>query len=407
MATRSSSRLSAQTSKSKGPQGNKRPAIGKAKATPAKKPKTAPSPRLDPDDSNDSESEVDFAASKTSLSIREMVAQCVAEEIPAAVSNAVKESIPALIESINNKATSDDSSEVSHESQSVASALAEDISGDTDSDGESDKLNDVGLAPDINVSPELKAKCIGDKYYSFGKLLYKEPDDKMLTLKAKASGGSIKSLMVDPNENSVKIRNIGQWDRAFTIHQYMYVEAHPEAALGLIRHGSIIKDMAWRGLCWQQYDENFRRHRSRNPKAYPYGVIVPTLWSTWAIPRAITAAAGTSQVIGNQGYRQQNGYQSNRQQNMNRGNRSNWSQSNNKGRWQQNSFMNNSQVPRNNNGRFGSEGNHFNPGPSAPRSARICFRFNERNVCKKPPCTFKHVCSKCGQANHGAVACNA
>ena len=40
-----------------------------------------------------------------------------------------------------------------------------------------------------------------------------------------------------------------------------------------------------------------------------------------------------------------------------------------------------------------------------PEKQVPCQRFNKSGFCAKPPCTFAHVCNKCGRNNHPGIRC--
>ena len=234
--------------------------------------------------------------------LQEIVSKAVAEALPSAVSQAVKAAVPAIVSTMP---LASGNAVGSNEAGATALIAAADITG-----GEvENKIQSVALPPDLHVSESLKSKITGDKYVNFGKLLYKDQDESKFTLKLNSSTMNSKSpsFVVDTNENSVKIRYIEVWDKAFTIFQYRYVIAHPEQVQGLIMHGRLIKDMAWRGFGWLQYDEQFRRLRETDPAAYPWGVIEPNLWATWALPRGI-GQFSIDNTIGRGQYRASQGF---------------------------------------------------------------------------------------------------
>ena len=40
-----------------------------------------------------------------------------------------------------------------------------------------------------------------------------------------------------------------------------------------------------------------------------------------------------------------------------------------------------------------------------PANQIPCQRFNKSGFCAKPPCTFAHICNKCGRSNHAGIKC--
>ena len=373
----------------------------------------APAKKQKPNESmvqeDDSVSEVDFP------SLQDMVNEAIAKALPGVVSKAVTEAIPQLVAAmppLQSVPVGTDLVGGQSQSREAALSVAANIAG-----GEvENKVQSVALPPDLHLSEDQKSKIVGDKYVKFGTLLFRDQqNEKKLTLKLNSSSNS-PSFVVDPNENSVKIRYIEVWDRAFTIYQYRYVQAHPEQAQGLLMYGRLIKDMAWRGLGWLQYDEQFRRLRETDPNAYPWGAIEPNLWATWALPRAIGQFSNNSNTIGRGQSRGGRGYF-----NSGMGFENSFGRSSNNGHQGGNSFSNGYAGNSGRGHSFGFSGRGTSFGSN--RGSRFanrqfgnnrqangnnmrppCFRFNAGRYCRQP-CDFGHVCMRCGSNGHGENNC--
>ena len=261
------------------------------------------------------------------------------------------------------------------------------------------------MPPDLHLSDDKKSKIAGEKYVKFGSLLYKDKqNEQKFTLKLNASNSfNANSFVVDPNENCVRIKHIEVWDKAFTIYQYCYLKSHPEQAQGLLMYGRMIKDMAWRGFCWLQYDEQFRMLRETDPKAYPWGSIEPTLWSTWAIPRVGGQFNLRGQFNGRGQGRGYRGYMHNQGQNS--------GYANYQDSYASDGFGRGCGFGRFRNNSFGNRGHRFNSRPAGnfgfnanSRADKLCFRFNAGRSCRQP-CIYKHSCLKCGADGHGELNC--
>ena len=408
VGTRSSTRLqtaagvngSASKRKSTPASKAKPPAKKAKKSAPQKKVVKAKAPakssvRVPDDEGNDdSDSEISFDETE------------VAQEHGQVQEPSVTQQLLARIEELEQAAAQ---ASVVTAAEQTAFAVAGNIMGDGEST--SQKLNSPSLPPDIHLKPEMIAKIGGNKFVNFGKLLYKnDRDDKKFTLKLNSTN-NFGAITVDKDEHSVRIKNIDAWDRAFTVFQYTYVKMHPEDALGLIKYGRDIKDMAWRGFNWLQYDENFRRLREYDTASNPWGKINADLWAVWAIPRAITMNAGISQTIG-RSFAQSSTSRNNNNfagasANDNFGGRGQFGNSSSMGNQGGNGGFNRS----NQGGQFGNGSSSMgNQGGNRGlnKSDKPCFRFNGRfgeRFCSKPPCQYKHVCEICGRDGHGAATC--
>ena len=246
------------------------------------------------------------------------------------------------------------------------------------------KVCSVALPPDLHLSKDMKAKIEGCKFMKFGKLLYRDShNEKKLTLKLASSG---KSFVVDPNENSVYIKYIDQWDKAFTIFSYRYLIAHPEEANELLMYGRLIKDMANRGFYWYQYDEQFRRLKELDPKSKPWGVIEPTLWALYATPRndynhQINRLPQNSRG----GFADHRGNGLDLEQEENPSSPSRYETKNTEG--------------------FDDENDSYQYDEMG-QEEKVCFRFNKGQFCKfAQNCKFAHKCNACGSYDHGEIDC--
>ena len=227
------------------------------------------------------------------------------------------------------------------------------ISGNAGSANNNTVSSDIPL--DLHLKPEMLANIKGYKYVKFGELLIKEQrDNEKMTLHL-GDNTSSKQIMVGPYFNQVKIVHISQWIRAFDIFSYVLVRAHPDDATGLIQYGNLIKDMAFRGLNWANYDRQFRRLKERNPSQHPWGCTDLTLYS-----QNIIVPRGGNLNPPHQG-------------------------------------QNNQNMPFRTQG-WQASNSHSN------RPVKKCFAYN-KSFCKfGPRCRYAHICTKC-EGMHPASKC--
>ena len=225
---------------------------------------------------------------------------------------------------------------------------------------------------DLHLKDEMLAKIIGYKYVKFGELLVKEQrDDEKMTLQLGANSGG-QQIMINPYHNQVKIVHINQWDRAFAIYCYALVKAHPEDAIGLILYGNLIKDMAFRGHNWANYDRKFRRLKERDPSKYPWGCTELTLYAENIVARGSNSFQ--SQTIGPRNQNAQIPFR----------------------------FRGGGQFDNNFPGQARG-GGQFNSNSAGRVPVKKCYAFN-KGFCKFENCRYQHICSKC-EGQHPASKC--
>ncbi|XP_062616018.1 uncharacterized protein LOC134277712 [Saccostrea cucullata] len=77
---------------------------------------------------------------------------------------------------------------------------------------------------------------------------------------------------------SRKITDIGKWTDAFLVFTSIYVEAHPDQSLGLLKYMHTIRLGSYRSPTgWKLYDEQFRLKKARN-SSMEWGQIDNELW---------------------------------------------------------------------------------------------------------------------------------
>ena len=338
---------------------------------------------------DDTRSEVD--SPQFQGDIQGMVSKAVLDLLPGVIANALPAAMASILPQLNHGAAT----AAQGAAGSVAESVAGNITGSDILEGENkSSINSVALPPDLHLSDDMKAKIEGYKFMKFGKLLYRDnSNEEKLTLKLDGK----KSFVVDPNEHSVYIRYIEQWDKAFTVYSYRYLLAHPTEANDLLMYGRLIKDMAMRGFMWFQYDEQFRRLRENDQKSNPWGVINSTLWAIWATSKPISEQQGSNRGRGrgfNNGYGRgfNNGYRDQRSSNS----FGYQGQAFNNPRGFGSSFRGRS---FDNSNRAGQKRLEFTPGK------RICFRFNKGRYCNVQDCRYAHKCNACGRPDHGEIHC--
>ena len=242
------------------------------------------------------------------------------------------------------------------------------------------KLRLPSLPLDLHLTAELKAKIIGNKFVKFGQLISKDTpeEDKMqLQVAHTPQVSNTQQLEVTPQQAPVRIRDIDTWGRAFDIYCYAYLAKHTTAGRALVHYGRVIKDMAWKGHQWLNYDESFRKLRETDDELYPWDKVEPHLWANCTTPRIATHRNNMNGPQPNQFFQQNGPFGPGGVTGRGRGrNFRGW------GRGQP-AF-----------GRFSGPGQQLQ---------RQCYRFNRGNPCQKP-CKFEHCCANCG-GNHPVFTC--
>ena len=332
------------------------------------------------DDDNDSE--ITFRLpdglleEKISAAINRIVPSIVAQTAQAAVKSmsAAMTSAPQLSASGASQSPQPSTSAVTDTATPLQEAVhkqASLIAGNAATASSSGTSISSEIPLDLHLKPEMLANIAAYKYIKFGELLIKEQrDNEKMTLHL-GDNTSSKQIMVNPYFNQVKIVHINQWVRAFDIYSYVMVRAHPEEASGLIQYGNLIKDMAFRGLNWANYDRQFRRLKERNPSQHPWGCTDLSLFSQNIIAQRFQGNMNTPTPPTAQNSHNQMPAQNNH-----------------------------NQMP------FRARGGW--PGSSGPSNQppKKCFAYN-KNFCRfGGSCKYAHVCSKCtGMLPHPAFKC--
>ena len=308
------------------------------------------------EDPNSDDEDITFHITESALEAR------ISAAINSIVPTIVAQTAEAAIKSMQSKAISTPQPSTSKAPETVTplqQAVEQQTSVISGNAATADNTTSSEIPLDLHLKPEMLAQIKGYKYVKFGELLIKEQrDNEKMTLHL-GDNTSSKQIMVGPYFNQVKIVHINQWIRAFDIFSYVLVRAHPEDATGLIQYGNLIKDMAFRGLNWANYDRQFRRLKERNPSQHPWGCTDLTLFSqNIMVPR----------------WGNMNSHQTPQGQN-------------------------NQNMPFRAQGWQGNN-NHSN------RPVKKCFAFN-KNFCRfGPRCRYAHICTKC-EGMHPASKCRA
>ena len=211
---------------------------------------------------------------------------------------------------------------------------------------------------------------------------FQHDQDRMTLQVTQNSHTSQHQLTLTPHKTKLRIRDIDTWTRAFDIYCFTYFSTHANEAKAVVKYDRLIREMAWKGYQWVNYDENFRMLRESDPALYPWDIVEPHLWAYCTTPRLITARTSTGALLA-QG------------QGLNSG-----------------TPMPRGQAPRGRGGNFRGRGrgtfNAFNfragqpPRPSSEQS-RKCYRFNRGDPCTGA-CRFEHSCLQCG-GRHPSCNC--
>ena len=241
------------------------------------------------------------------------------------------------------------------------------------------KISLPSLPLDLHLTSDMKAKIVGNKYVKFGQLLFKDASDNdKLTVQVTNKAIEGQQLTVNPHPQQVRIKDISAWDRAFDIYCFTYFSQHSNQAQGVTQYGRLIKDMAWRGYQWLNYDTSFRRLREMDADSYPWSKIEPHLWSQCAVPQTNVRHGLSQNIASNQS---RPGFQSPTFPARGRGR----------------NFRDFGRGGRANNFRstYANQGNRS--------STAKCFRFNKGQHCNGS-CAYDHSCSNCG-GNHPGNNC--
>lgn len=64
-----------------------------------------------------------------------------------------------------------------------------------------------------------------------------------------------------PNVKRQNIGNMKQWTTVFNTFVTIYTQKYPNEAPGLIKYGSVVRELAFQSANWKFYDDNFRQLR--------------------------------------------------------------------------------------------------------------------------------------------------
>lgn len=201
-----------------------------------------------------------------------------------------------------------------------------------------------------HVNEKLREKIKNNQFVDF-KYLLPTNRDSSLTLKVGGSAGE-PTVRLASTTQARPITSIDDWQTAFNIYNYIYIQAHPQQAADLLKYSDIIRDLAKRfgPSAFMYYDENFRALREQNP-LMSFSQVHSELWikAATAPPRA-----------GEHTFR---------------------------GRPQ--SFR----AP------------HTANYPTQNTAKGFCFKYNKQGVfCQANPCLYRHACSLC-QGSHPRYRC--
>lgn len=212
-------------------------------------------------------------------------------------------------------------------------------------------VNDAGMLPHlagpttggpVPVSASLRVRICEHRYVDLSMLLdtpHSPPDDMGPTFQLVQ--GSLRQVARAPRT----IQSFGTWCVAFVRFAQVYLEAHPEDALGIMTHMGQVSQLTapGLGLAWRQFDEGFRKARETAPGLHKWG---QTLTSSHLWLQAVAAGIGGASK--------------------------------------------------------GQTGSARQPGTDF---FRVCFGFNSLRGCThRQPCKYAHVCKLC-KGRHSATQC--
>ena len=200
----------------------------------------------------------------------------------------------------------------------------------------------VACTPDlhITVSASLRQNIISHRFVDLGSLL--DVTDRENNTRPEGSFELVDGRL-RPARPPRTISTFSAWSTAFLRYAGIYLQAHPDDALGLINHMRQVSALTapGLGLAWKEFDEQYRRAREILPDMYRWGEAEANspIWLN-AIARGI-AGASAGQARGT---------------------------------------------------------------PGATRFRPICLSFNRLGGCTRGRCNYIHACSVCRRA-HSALRC--
>lgn len=113
------------------------------------------------------------------------------------------------------------------------------------------------------VPDKVKKQTWANEYADFALLLNSSliQSDDHYTLRVDKGEGGKPALILAPNSKRQTVQSIEQWVSAFQVFVAIYSEKAPYDTSALMKHGSVIRELASQGANWKFYDENFRSIR--------------------------------------------------------------------------------------------------------------------------------------------------
>ena len=194
-----------------------------------------------------------------------------------------------------------------------------------------------------SVASHLRLRIVENRYVALGALL----DTTERPPKGEGQSFQIIDGLLRPASRAPRtISSFGTWCLAFLRFAGVYLEAHPDAAAGLMTHMRQVGQLTAPGLgfAWREFDEAFRRAREAAPVRHPWGETASSspMWLQ-AVARGIGGAAR--------------------------------------------------QYP-----------SHAHQSTTTP--FRVCFAYNLPRGCTTRPCRFTHACRRC-RGPHPLLRCPA
>lgn len=121
----------------------------------------------------------------------------------------------------------------------------------------------------FSVSPSLRQKIVEHKFINFALLLDAAAADPQ------AGSFMIVGGRIEAPPPPKEIHTYAAWCSAFLRYAGIYLAAHPEDALGLIKHMRQVDHLQSRGLgyAWREFDMQFRRARELDTATYQWGTV--------------------------------------------------------------------------------------------------------------------------------------
>ena len=140
-------------------------------------------------------------------------------------------------------------------------------------------LNTTQFNLGYHVEQSVKDKIIKGEYINLANLLVRDPAKQNSSLLMLDSQGQIISKPKSPN----KITSIERWSDAFLIFVSIFILAHPDKTLQLLKYMHDVRLGAEKSNGWVTYDEQFRLRMSINP-SQNWGVVDSELWLLYMTP---------------------------------------------------------------------------------------------------------------------------